>query len=145
MQSTDKEATIATNDMLRKENRQKRHNRQEGQGPHSYWSTNEGKIFFTTELTPPVKHRNNMRPSGLAVHQPAYETLLECATGGCPVKTGRNCTNEETHAAVMRGPHKYALSDEAIAHYASEAKIKVESKRACLVLYDKIKDDLPKK
>ena len=87
------------------------------------------------ELPPPGKHRNNMCPSGLAVRQPAYETLKRYATEGCPVKTGRNWTKEDINAAVMRGPHESALSEEAIAHFAAEAKEKVASNQARLVCY----------
>ena len=92
--------------MLRKGNLKKRHNCQEEQGPQAYWSTHEGKSKLPSEFSPPVKHRNNMCPSGLAVHHPAYETLQKYATAGFPVKTCRNWTKEEIHAAVMRGPHK---------------------------------------
>ena len=88
--STDIKVTGATTNMLRKENRQKCHNRQEEQGPQAYWSTHEGKFWLPDELPPPVKHQNNMCPSGLEVHHPAYDTLLKYATGGCTVNTGRN-------------------------------------------------------
>ena len=43
----------------------------------------------------------------------------------------------------MRGPHKSALADEDIAHFYAEAKGKVASNQACLVLYDKIKGNIP--
>ena len=98
-----------------------------------------------TELPPPGKHRNNMCPSGLAVHHPAYDTLQQYATGGCPVKTGQNWTKEETHTAVMRDPHESALAEEAIAHLAAEAKEKVSSNQTRLVRYEKIKGDFPTK
>ena len=84
-----------------------------------------------------------MCPPGLVVHHPAYDTLWKYATGVCPVKTDRNWTKEEIHAAVMRGSHESALSDEAIAHFAAEAKEKVASKRARLLFYDDVKDNLP--
>ena len=63
-----------------------------------------------------------MFPSGFAVHHPAYESLKRYATEGCPVKTGRNWTKEEINASVMRGPHESALAEEAISHFAAEAK-----------------------
>ena len=81
------------------------------------------------ELPPPGKHQNNMCLSGLAVHHPAYETLLEYATRGCPGNTGRNWTKEEIHAAVMRFLHKSALVDKTIAHFSAVAKGKVASNR----------------
>ena len=76
-----------------------------------------------------------MCPSGFAVHPPAYETLKIYATEGCPVKTGRNWTKKEINAAVMRGPHESALSEEAIDHFAAEAKEKVASNQAHFVYY----------
>ena len=82
MLSTDNNVTGATTNMLRKENRQKRHNRQEEQGPQAYWSTHEGKFLLPTELPLPRKHQNNMCLSGLEVHHLVYEKLLKYATGG---------------------------------------------------------------
>ena len=55
------------------------------------------------------------------------------------MKTGRNCTKEEIHAAVMRGLHESALVEEAIAYFATEAKVKVASNQAHIALYKKIK------
>ena len=95
-----------------------------------------------SELPPSGKHRNNMCLSGLAVHHPTYETILDYATGGYPVNTRRNWTKEEIHAEVMGGPHKSAFADEAIAHFSDEAKGKVASNRARLVLYDEIKGNI---
>ena len=43
----------------------------------------------------------------------------------------------------MRGPHEYALSEEVMYHFSAEAKVKVASDQARLVLYDKIKGNLP--
>ena len=60
--------------------------------------------------------------SGLAVHHSSYETLQKYAMGGFPVKTGRNWTKEEIHAAVMRGLHESTLAEEGISHFAAEAK-----------------------
>ena len=68
--STNNKVTGATTNMLRKENLNKRHTCQEEQGPQAYWSTHEGK------------HKNNMCPSSLAVHRPAYETFQKYATEG---------------------------------------------------------------
>ena len=130
--------------MLRKENK-KSHNCQEEQGPQAYWSTYCGKFRLPAELPPPDNHRNNMCPSGLKVHHPTYETLQKYATGGCSVKTGRNWTNQEIHAAVMRGPHESALVEEAISHFDAEAKEKLASNQARLACYEKIKSNLPTK
>ena len=121
--------------MLSKENRNKQHTCQEEQGPQTYWSTHEGKFKLSAELPPPGKHRNNMCPLGLAVHHPAYETLKRYATEGCPLKTGQDWTKEDINAAVMRGPHESALSEEVIA----------ASNQARLVCYKTFKGDFPAK
>ena len=77
----------------------------------TYWSTHEGKFKLPDELTPPGKYRNNMCLLGLVFHHPAYGTLQKYATGGCPVKTGRNWNKEEIHAAVIRGPRESSLGE----------------------------------
>ena len=46
--------------------------------------------------------------------------------------------------AVARGPHRSALSPEAIAHFKAEATEKVRTKQTCLVRWDDIKDNPPK-
>ena len=71
----------------------------------------------------------------MEVHHPDYETLKIYATGGFPVKTVRNWTKEEIHAAVMRGTHESALEEESIAHLSAEAKEKVAPNQARLVCY----------
>ena len=76
-------------------------------------------------MPPPGKHQNNIYPLGLAVHHPAYKTLMDYAMGACSVKTGPNWNKEEIHATVMRVPHDSNLAEEAIAHFAAEAKVKV--------------------
>ena len=45
----------------------------------------------------------------------------------------------------MTGTHKSALSEEAIAHFAAEAKEKVASNQARLICYEKFKCNLPAK
>ena len=37
----------------------------------------------------------------------------------------------------MRGPHESILADEDISHFSAEAKLKVASKQAHLVIYEK--------
>ena len=43
----------------------------------------------------------------------------------------------------MRGPHESALPEEAIAHFAAEAKANLAENHLCLVRYDLIKENLP--
>ena len=86
-----------------------------------------------------------MCPLGFAVHHPAYETLQEYATGGCPFETSQNWIKEEIHASAIRGPHESYFSEEAISHFADEAKEKVASNQACLICYEKVKGNFPTK
>ena len=46
-------------------------------------------------------------------------------------------------AAIERGPHRSALSDEAIAHFKAEVDEKVRIGQAKLVAWDSIKDNPP--
>ena len=55
---------------------------------------------------------------------------------------GKKRTKEEIHEAEMRGLHKSALAEEAIAHFAAEAKGKVASNQARLVQNEKCKGNL---
>ena len=143
MVSTNKKVTGVTNNVLRKENWQNATAARRSRD-HIILVNLLRELFFQAELPPPGKHRNNMCLTGLEVHHPAYETLLNYTTGGCPVKTGRYWVKEETHVAVMRVPHESALAEDTISHFAAESKVKVASKWARLVLYDDIKGNIPK-
>ena len=141
--STNNKVIRATINMLRKENRKKRHTCQQEQVPQVYWSTHEGKFKLPADFPPPGKHQDNMCLSGLAVHHPAYETLEKYTTGGCPVKNGQNFTKEEIHATLMRGPNDSDLIEEEIYHFAAEAKEKMAQNQARLVCYESFKGNLP--
>lgn len=54
----------------------------------------------TRKNSPVRDHRNNMCPSGSALHHPAAATLVEYSTKGCPTKTGRPWTLQEVEAAI---------------------------------------------
>ena len=109
----------------RNENRYRRKKTQENQSPASYWASYEGNEVIPENPTLPVEHVGGMCPSGLAIDHPAYEKLLEYATGRCPVKTGRDWIKEEIHAAGARGLHVSVLSTEALEHFAAESAEKV--------------------
>ena len=84
-----------------------------------------------------------MCPSGLALHHPAAERLLQYATQGCPTDTGQPWTLEQMEKAVMRGPHQSALDPEAMAYFEKEVMEKVEQGQAKVVLWDDIKNNPP--
>jgi hypothetical protein len=84
-----------------------------------------------------------MCPSGLALEHPAAPTLLQYATGGCPVNTGRPWTVTEMQCAIDRGPHKSALHPDAISQLHEEVAAKVRAKQARIVYWDDIKHNPP--
>ena len=84
-----------------------------------------------------------MCPSGRALHHPAAPTLLRYATRGCPAETGRPWSKKEMEAAVERGPHVSALSEECAAQLSAETAEKVAAGQARIVLWDAIKNDPP--
>ena len=71
------------------------------------------------------------------------DLLKEWATCGCPTNTGTPWMQEQMQAAVDRGPHWLALTDNAIAHFRAEVDEKVKSGQAKLMAWDSIRDNLP--
>ncbi len=112
----------------------------------SPWTQYQGMIKSSTptdhSACPP--HRNSMCPNGRVLHHPAAKLLKDWATFGCPTKTDKPWSKSEICKAIEWGPHRSALSPDAIAHFAAEADEKVRTNQARLVLWDTIKDDPPK-
>ena len=79
----------------------------------------------------------------MALSHPAAPTLVEYATTGCPVRTGRQWTREEVEAAVERGAHQSVKSDECMAQLRDEAEEKERRGQARILLWDDIKKNLP--
>ena len=71
------------------------------------------------------EYRGLMCPTGLATAHPAFRTLQQYATKGCPAKMGRNWTKEEIQAAVERGNHESAKQPEAIDAYQDKIEEKL--------------------
>jgi len=84
-----------------------------------------------------------MCPSGLALLHPAADLLKKWATYGCPTKTEMPWMQEQMQAAVDRGPHWSALTNDAITHFRAEVDEKVKSGQAKLAAWDSIKDNPP--
>jgi hypothetical protein len=129
---------------LRRENKAKRIEKQEGQEETTYWSSYKGEFVLPEKKEGLKKWVGEMCPSNLAIHHPAAVTLLKHASGGCPANTGRPWTKEEMQAAIDRGPHVSALDPEAIEQLQQEVQDKVKKGQARLVLWDEIKKDPPK-
>jgi hypothetical protein len=84
------------------------------------WTIYQGEFKLPPTLTPLKKHRGEMCLSGLALFHPAAELLKELATYGCPTRMGKQWMQELMQAAVDRGPHHLAFSNNAIAHFRAE-------------------------
>ena len=84
-----------------------------------------------------------MCPTNLALHHPAASTLLEYATNGCPVNTGKLWTKEMMLAAIHKGPHVSALLPDAIAQLRTEVADKVTANQARVVRWIDIADNPP--
>jgi hypothetical protein len=107
------------------------------------WTIYKGDFELPPPLPALTKHRGEMCPSGLALHHPAASLLEEYATYGCPTLTGKPWTILEMQEAIDRGPHRMALSEEAIAHFKAEIDNKVLQSQAKVIAWDSIKDNPP--
>ena len=129
---------------LRKQNKERRTNAQLKQAANTTgWSELKGTFFLPDDLPTPGKHRTRMCPSGLARLHPAGDMLDEWAQFGCPTMTGNPWTIAEMQAAIDRGPHKSAMTPEAIQHFAQEVHEKLKSKQARIIRWDDIKHNPP--
>ena len=84
-----------------------------------------------------------MCPSGLALHHPAAELLLDYATQGCPAKTGKQWSKQEVAEAVKHGNHSSAEVETARIQFRAEALEKQSLGQCVIVNWDDIKDSPP--
>ena len=137
-------ATGKSTPRLRIENKQKRIQRQLQQTlKPTVWSKHTGTTSPEFDDTPRPTHRNNMCPAGLALKHPAAPLLLDYATNGCPVQTGKPWTREQMEAAIRRGPHISALIPEAMKQLDAEVAEKVRTNQARLIRWKDIQSDPP--
>ncbi len=128
----------------RKQNKQNRIARQVAQESPSYWRQHAGAFVAPKPDTSPngrelSEWRGEMCPRGLALHHPAAGALLQYATGGCPVNSGQNWTEEMIETAVKRGPHVSALVPEAMEQLLSETLEKEKKGQCRIVEYEDLK------
>lgn len=135
--------TGSSKEQHRKENKILRQQKQAEQPATNYWSQYQGQFAIPTPKQAPSTWRNNMCPSGLALHHPAAELLLKYATEGCPTDTGEPWSIDQMTKAVERGPHQSALDPEAMEYFEKEVMEKVAQGQARVVLWDDIKDAPP--
>ncbi len=128
---------------LRLQNKRMRRALQEQQRNDMMWSTHTGATRLPTPTSLPETWHGAMCPSGIATSHPAGKLLSEWAQMGCPTQTGRQLTKAEIWEAVERGPHRSALSTEALQHFADEVKEKVVAGQCKTVEWDSIKDNPP--
>ena len=108
------------------------------------WKITKCRVPLPKREAQTQKTRGQMRPQGMATSHPAFHTLQQYATKGCPAKTGRHWTKEEMQAAIDRGNHISARQPEAVKAYQAEIQEKIEKKQAKIILWDDIKDNPPK-
>jgi hypothetical protein len=120
LDSTSGVVTGADTPKHRIKNRRKQKATLATQAAISQWTIYQGEFDLPPPMTPLKQHRGEMCPSGLALFHPVAELLEEWATYGCPTQMGQPWTQELMQAAVDRGPHCSALSDDAIAHFRAE-------------------------
>ena len=125
------------------ENKRRRRALLATQSPSTQWTRYKGEFELPPPLAKLESHRGGMCPDGLALHHPAAELLNEWASYGCPTRTGRPWKTTEMQEAVDRGPHRSAMSADAIAHFGAEVAEKVKSGQAKLVAWESIKDNPP--
>ena len=106
--SSSMQVTGATMATLQKENKRSRIARQQRQPMQQWWATYAGSGNYISDNRPAQVGRN-MCPRGSALHHPAASTLLDFATHGCPVNTGKPWTIHQMQTAIDRGPHASAL------------------------------------
>jgi hypothetical protein len=85
-----------------------------------------------------------MALQGLALKHEAADILKDWAQFGCPTNTGHELTLAEIQSAINQGPHKSALEQEALAHFAAEVWDKVKKGQERVVCWDNIKENHPR-
>ncbi len=142
--ATGEAITGANKNKMQAENRKRQRALQQAD-PGTQWTTHGSDRVLPpcadNKTRPP--HRNAMCPAGLAMRHPAADTLLEWAQLGCPTKTGRLWTQADMEEAIARGPHQWALTLEAIEHFAQEIEEKVRTNQARVIEWDTIKASPP--
>ena len=143
LEATGERVTGAGTPRHRIENKRRRRDLLARQPQATQWTAYKGDYELPDPVAPLETHRGEMCPSGLALHHPVANIPKEWATYGCPTRTGKPWTRDEMQAAIERGPHRSAMSDEAIAHFKAEVEEKVRIGQAKLVAWHTIKDDPP--
>ena len=130
---------------LRKQNKRLKQQLKAAQIQGSQWTEYTGQVPYESTTMPRTRgpHRNFMCPTGRALNHPASQVLCDWAMFGCPTRTGRNWSKDEMWEAVERGPHRSAMSSEALAYFAEEIKEKLRTKQARLVAWEDIIKDNP--
>ena len=85
-----------------------------------------------------------MWPRTHSLHHAAAPLLQGYATNGCPVNCGNPWTQEQIEAALQKGPHSSALTQEARKSLRSETLDKVEQGFVHILKYREIKKNMPK-
>ena len=135
----------ATISRLRIQNKRRRVALQLEQPPiTSWWTTHSGTFVLPPITTSRPTHRNQMCPTGLALHHPAANLLLQYAKHGCPVHNTINWSLEQMQQAIDRGPHSSALLPDVIKQFSAEVQEKVQQGQAKVVPWASLCGNPPK-
>ena len=109
-----------------------------------FWSVHDGSQDHPPNHYDPIgPHCNKMCPLELTLSHPAAPVLLEYATWGCRVNTGKFWTQDMMQDGINCGPHKSVLAKDVIRQLHKEVTTKVACGQAKIVNWHNIKDDPP--
>jgi len=83
-------------------------------------------VYNTVQSKYNKMFKGHMQPNPCIRHHPAYETLFEYTTEGCPVDCGESWLQEQLEAAIHRGNHMSVQKLQAAKCLHEEALEKVE-------------------
>jgi hypothetical protein len=107
------------------------------------WTAHQGTTVLQPAVPLPERWRGEMCPSGIAPYHPAGDLLKDWASFGCLAKTGHPWTKAEMWEAIKRSPHRLALLEAVLEHFAAEAIEKINAGQARIVEWESIKDNPP--
>ena len=119
----------------------------DGPGDSSMNDTSRGHLPLQVEndIDELGKFFSLMQPQDLAKAHDYGPMLEEFGARGVPVDCGEDWSREQIMTAIERGPHKGALTEDAIELFEEDIAYQVKAGFSRIVLLDDIIDDLPRK
>ena len=107
-----------------KENKQNRLLKQSMQGSKDYWYHHTGEFSIPSTNQCPKTYKGYICPAGFSLKNPDAVKLLQFATKGYPIMTGKPWTLNKIEEAIYRGPHMSALQPVAMKIMAEDVAAK---------------------